>query len=139
MKYLVAPVLLASLLTGCASITSGTLQNVAVSTKTKSGVDISQANCTLKNEKGKWNVITPNTVAVHKASGDLVVECNKQGYPKGTLRAISRAGAGLAGNLLFGGVIGAAIDHSKGSAYYYPANLSVVMGESNTLDKRSSK
>jgi uncharacterized protein YceK len=134
MKYLFPSILLTSLLTGCASISSGTLQTVGVSTETASGVDITQANCTLKNEKGTWNTTTLNNVTVHKAAGDLLVECNKQGYPKGTLRAISRAGAGLAGNLLFGGPIGAVIDHSNGAAYYYPIDLSVVMGKSIVVD-----
>lgn len=139
MKYLATPILLASLLTGCASITSGTLQTVAISTKTAAGAEIKQANCTLKNEKGTWNTITPNNITVRKAAGNLLVECNKQGYPKGTLRAISRAGAGLAGNILFGGPIGMAIDHSRGVAYYYPVNLPVVMGKNITVDRNSVK
>ena len=139
MKYLIPTVLFASLLTGCASLSGGTLQTVAVSTKTATGVDVPKANCTLKNEKGTWNTTTPNNVAVHKAAGDLLVECNKQGYPNGTLRATSRAGAGLAGNLLFGGFIGAAIDHSNGAAYNYPTSLSVVMGKSIIVDKNSAK
>ncbi len=139
MKYLLTPVLLASLLTGCASITSGTVQTVAVSTKTAAGAEVKQANCTLKNEKGIWNTTTPNNITVRKAAGNLLVECNKQGYPKGTLRAISRAGAGLAGNIFFGGPIGMVIDHSRGAAYYYPANLPVVMGKSIIVDKHSAK
>jgi hypothetical protein len=32
-------------------------------------------------------------------------------------RAISRANAGMAGNIIFGGGIGAIIDHNKGTAY----------------------
>ena len=134
MKY-VAPILLTGLLTGCASLTSGTLQNIAVSTKSNTGVNIPQASCTLKNEKGNWSVVTPNTVAVHKASGSLLVECEKQGFPKGKLTAISRAGKGMVGNIIFGGIIGAGIDHSSGAAYNYPNNLSVVMGDSIIVDR----
>jgi hypothetical protein len=40
------------------------------------------------------------------------------------------------GNIIFGGGIGAIIDHSKGTGYDYPDNLPVKMGEVITVDKR---
>ena len=52
------------------------------------------------------------------------------------LRAISRAAGGMFGNIIFGGGIGAIIDHSKGTGYDYPDNLPVKMGEVITVDKR---
>lgn len=126
-------------LSGCASITSESMQPVAVTTKTLQGQNISQVSCTLRNEKGQWEVKAPNTVSVHKASGDLSVECKKAGHPDGKLKAISRAGAGMYGNILIGGGIGAIIDHNKGTAYNYPNNLPVVMGKSVIVDRRNSK
>ncbi|MFC7513877.1 hypothetical protein ACFQUU_02545 [Herbaspirillum sp. GCM10030257] len=34
------------------------------------------------------------------------------------------------GNIIFGGIIGAAVDTSSGAAYDYPTLISVIMGES---------
>lgn len=125
-------------LTGCASITSSAMQPVAVTAKDTEGNQLSQVDCSLRNEKGQWTVTAPNTVHVHKDSADLKVECNKPGQPVGKLRAISRAGAGMYGNILIGGGIGAVVDHTSGKAYNYPNNLPVVMGKVIVIDRRSS-
>jgi hypothetical protein len=53
--------------------------------------------------------------------------------------AISRANAGLAGNIIFGGGIGAIIDHNKGTAYTYPQWVRVVMGKMLTFDRSADK
>ncbi len=140
MKILLPSAVLCILtLSGCASITSDSMQPVSVTTKTLQGKNVAQVDCTLKNEKGQWKVKAPNTVSVHKAAGDLSVECKKAGLPNGTLKAISRAGAGMYGNILIGGGIGALIDHNKGTAYNYSSNLPVVMGKSVIVDRRTSK
>ncbi|PWQ96438.1 hypothetical protein DKT75_10535 [Leucothrix arctica] len=115
------------------------MQPVEVTTKTVAGQAVSDAKCTLQNEKGQWEVTTPNTVSVHKASGNLMVNCKKQGHPEGKLQAISRAGAGMYGNILVGGGIGAVIDHTSGKAYNYSSKLPVVMGKLVTVDRSTSK
>ena len=43
------------------------------------------------------------------------------------------------GNIIFGGGIGAIIDHSKGTGYNYPNDLPVKMGESITVDRREEQ
>ena len=54
-------------------------------------------------------------------------------------RAISRANAGLAGNIIFGGGIGAIIDHNKGSAYTYPTWVQLVFGKTLVFDRSAEK
>lgn len=140
MKYTIPASLLYVLtLSGCATITGDGMQSLEVTTSNLQGTAISQANCSLKNEKGEWKVTTPNTVNVHKASGNLYVECKKAGLPTGKLQAISRAGKGMYGNILIGGGVGAVIDHKSGAAYKYPSKLPVVMGKDVTVDRRHSK
>ncbi len=39
------------------------------------------------------------------------------------------------GNIIFGGGIGAIIDHSKGTGYNYPDALPVEMGRSKIVDR----
>lgn len=129
---LVAVIVMAS---GCASITSDKMQSLAVTTQTSDGKLIEKAKCSLKNDKGYWQVETPGTVAVHRSAEDIVVECKKDGSPDGIARGISRAAGGMWGNIVFGGGIGAMIDHSTGTGYNYPNDLPVKMGTSVTVDQ----
>lgn len=114
------------------------MQTVSLQARATDGQDLDKAQCTLKNDKGSWLTETPSLVAVRRSADDLVVECKKEGSADGFLRAISRAAAGLFGNIIFGGGIGAIIDHSKGTGYDYPNDLLVKMGESNMIDKRQN-
>jgi hypothetical protein len=95
-----------------------------------------EAQCRLSNDKGSWETKAPANVAVRKSGEDLEVTCKKEGLPDGILKAISRAAGSMFGNIIFGGGIGAIIDHSKGTGYDYPQRLPVKMGESVVVDKR---
>jgi hypothetical protein len=128
---LVAPVMTI----GCATITSNEIQPVSVTTKDDKGQYLEKAKCTLRNDKGAWDTESPAFVQVRRSSEDLLVECKKEGQPSGSLRAISRAAGGMWGNIIFGGGIGAIIDHSKGTGYNYPDTLLVKMGESAVVDR----
>lgn len=79
------------------------------------------------------SILTP----LHSSSDDLLVQCKKDGMADGHLRAISAVKPALFGNVLIGGGIGALVDHSTGSAYDYPDDLSVKMGERLTVDRRA--
>jgi len=96
-----------------------------VKTTTRGGDDVPDARCTLTNNKGTWYLATPGSVTVHRSYDDMNVTCSKAGY-------IANAGSvpsgtkGMAfGNLLFGGLIGAAVDMGTGSAYDYPSPITV--------------
>lgn len=128
-------VMLLALTSGCASITSSDMQNLALTVKTENDETVKDAKCTIKNDKGNWQATSPGFVDVRRSSEDLSVECKKEGLPDGLLRAISRAAGGMFGNIIFGGGIGAIIDHSRGTGYNYPDNLPVVMGKSITVDR----
>ena len=60
----------------------------------------------------------------------------KEGVTDGLLKAVSRAAGSMWGNIVFGGGIGAIIDHNKGSGYNYPDQLPVVMGKSVVVDRK---
>lgn len=136
MKYLFAVIAAAGLASGCASITGSEMQSVSVTTHTESGSSVDKAKCTLRNDKGSWETTTPAFVGVRRSSEDLTVECSREGHPPGLLRAISRAAGGMFGNIIFGGGIGAIIDHNKGTGYDYPDVLKVVFGKSTTMDRQ---
>jgi hypothetical protein len=122
--------------TGCASITNDTTNPVRFETVNAAGVEIKDADCKLENDYGVQNVKTPATVNVRRSSKDLQITCVKAGETDGRGVAISRANAGMAGNIIFGGGIGAIIDHNKGTAYTYPQWVQVAMGKLLTFDRK---
>ena len=119
-------------LTGCASITGGTQQSVSVETR-KDAVAVTGAECELTNAKGKWFIATPGSTQIQRSHDPLLITCKKPDYDVGRASVESVARAGMAGNILFGGLIGVAIDHSSGAAYDYPNLIQVAMGQSNVI------
>ena len=124
-------------MTGCASITNDTTTPVRFETYNAAGVEIKDVDCTLENDYGQQVIKTPVTANVRRSSKDLQMTCVKAGEADGRGVAISRANAGMAGNILFGGGIGAIIDHNKGTAYTYPQWVQVVMGKLTTFDRKA--
>jgi hypothetical protein len=70
---------------------------------------------------------------------NLLVNCTKEGEASGIATVISRANGGMFGNILFGGGIGAIIDHNKGTAYSYPDWIRVIMGDNLVYDRKNNK
>lgn len=122
---------------GCSTITQSESQ--ALSLTATYGSNSVEASCILKNDRGSWEARSPANVTVRKSNEDLDVTCKREGMPDGILKAISRAAGSMFGNIVFGGGIGAIIDHSKGTGYDYPNQLPVKMGESVTVDKRTEQ
>lgn len=120
---------------GCATITSSEMQSLALTAVDSENRPVEGAACTLRNDRGNWDARTPSMVSVRRSAEDLSVECRKDGQPNGILKAISRAAGGMFGNIIFGGGIGAIIDHSKGTGYNYPDALPVEMGRSVVVDR----
>ena len=131
-SVILAAVIAVASLTGCASIVSGTSQVVSVETLHTSG-PIAGASCKLENDKGVYYVTTPGTVTVHRAYGDMNVKCEKTEMPAGMAVVKSATKGMMAGNILFGGFIGAGVDAASGAAYDYPTLFQVMMGETSYL------
>ena len=136
LTYLV--VLIAMSAGGCATITSSDYQPISVTTFDSHGERLEKVRCVLQNDKGNWEVQAPGFAQVHRSSEDLLVQCKKDGQPDGSARAISRVGAGMFGNIIFGGGVGAIIDHTKGTAYNYPEALNIRMGSMAIFDRQDS-
>lgn len=126
-KFLTATAL-AMLATGCSSITGTTGQSVSLQTRDKAGAEVPGASCELSNNKGKWFVTTPGSVQVRRSNDDMIVQCNKQGFESGQGSVVSETKGSMFGNIIFGGGIGAVIDHNSGAAYEYPTLIQIVMG-----------
>lgn len=116
------------LATGCASIVGGSNQSLSVETRNK-GVMVAGAYCKLNNDKGTWYVTTPGSVTVHRSYNDMTVSCEKKPMTPAVMTVKSSTKGMLAGNILFGGPIGAGVDVATGAAYDYPALITVDFGQ----------
>jgi hypothetical protein len=122
--YFVISALLA--LTGCASVTGSKMQPVSVQT-VQDGKEVSGAACTLTNDVGKWFVTTPGSVTINKSTGDLTVECKKEGNLAGHEMVVSKANGSVWGNIILGGGIGYIVDRNTGAGFDYPNSITVFL------------
>lgn len=110
------------LLGGCATITRGTTQAVAVDTPGVVG-----AVCTVTTTVGPQTVSTPGVFQLAKNSASLPVRCTKACYQDGGGILGSTFEAMTAGNLIVGGVIGIGVDAMSGAINKYPDAISIPM------------
>lgn len=123
---------LALMSVGCASITGSTDQTISVEARSTTG-QVAGAVCELDNDKGKWFVTSPGSTRISRSNEDLIVTCRKDDLSPGIVTVESRTKGSMAGNILFGGIIGAVIDHNSGAAYQYPTLVQVLMGQVSDL------
>jgi hypothetical protein len=124
---------------GCASVTNDSTHPMKVETKNAAGQLVAGAECKLTNDYGAFSVKSGDTALVRRSSKDLDILCKHPENPEATARAISRANAGMFGNIIFGGGIGAIIDHNKGTAYTYPTWVQLVFGKTLVFDRTAEK
>jgi uncharacterized protein YceK len=126
-------------MSGCASVMNDTTQPVKLETAKADGTLVAGADCKWTNDYGTVSGRSGETVQVRRSGKDMDISCKQADNPEATARAISRANAGLAGNILIGGGIGAIIDHTKGTAYTYPTWIRLVFGKSLVFDRSAEK
>jgi len=119
---------------GCASITGSPNQSVSVQTREQTGAEVVGASCELTNDVGKWFVTTPGSVGIHKSNKDLQVSCKKSGFEPGRAAVVSDTKGAIFGNIIFGGGVGAIIDHNSGAAYEYPTVIDILMGSFTKIE-----
>lgn len=121
MKKIALAILASVALSACSTIVEGTTQNVTVMT------DPAGASCSLKNGNGVVAIVnpTPGSVQLGKSREDIAVLCDKEGY-QSTAGTLASSFEGMTfGNIIFGGIVGVAIDASSGAMNKYPANVVV--------------
>ncbi|MGI4850751.1 MAG: hypothetical protein ACRYGR_02275 [Janthinobacterium lividum] len=135
MHPIVTFTVLSTILCGCASIVNETTHPIKIETKTVEGETIKGARCTLSNNYGKAHFLSGETTSVRRSGEDLDINCQYPSKPDANGRIISRANQGMAGNILFGGGVGAIIDHNKGTAYTYPSWIQLIYGKTLVFDR----
>ena len=129
----------AVLATGCASVVNDSTHPIKVETKTASGTVVSGADCKLTNDYGSVSMKSGDTTQIRRSSKDLDIVCRHPENADANGRAVSRANAGMWGNIILGGGVGAIIDHNKGTAYTYPTWLQLEFGKTLVFDRDAEK
>jgi hypothetical protein len=121
-KLLIAPVLV-SFLSGCASLLSEDVQELRVTLLCKQRpVAVS---CTATNNLGRWQFSSPGTVLVLSDNSLLDITCRGNSTPRFTVVVPPVPSWTMAGTLLAGGLVGAAVDAYTGVGLKYPENIDI--------------
>ncbi|MBX3611858.1 MAG: hypothetical protein KF871_18345 [Hydrogenophaga sp.] len=126
----------AALLAGCASFVNDDTHPLRIELAQADGRLVDGAPCTLIRGAQQIQVWSGETMPALRGRDDIHVTCRANGQSEATGTLISRANVGLAGNIFFGGGVGAIVDHSNARAYTYPTWVRLVVGETRVYDRR---
>ncbi|WPZ34821.1 hypothetical protein T8K17_01485 [Thalassobaculum sp. OXR-137] len=110
-------------LSACATITKGADQTVTIQT------DPAGAVCRMEREGMTIAVVnpTPGTVQIDKSKNAVVVKCSADGHQDTFATLASEFQDMTVGNVVFGGLIGLAIDASSGAMNQYPSEITLLL------------
>ena len=112
--------LTALILSGCASITQGTDDSIFVDISNCS----EKVNCSATNKKGTWEFTAPGSIRFTKSDDSLHITCEDGDY-MASATVTPTSGDMVWGNLLIGGIIGAAADASSDAHWTTPDSVSI--------------
>ena len=112
-----------SLLSGCATLLDEGTQEVNV--RLFCAEKQLLATCSLKNDKGRWLVSTPGKVTITNDNSLLEISCKGQYVPSFSVTALPMPTMSMFGNVLLGGVLGAAVDVYNNTGLKYPENIDI--------------
>lgn len=116
------------LLTGCATIFTGTTQNINVQAlNTNNNSIIPGATCVITDGKGRTYPISsnPGSTVISKGQGALSVRCMKAGYRQKEIGVGQDFNAWTIVNVLFWP--GFIVDAATGAIQKYPSYITVLM------------
>lgn len=120
---LAVAVMAVAALSGCATITKSSSQTVTIDTRPPG------ATCALARGGKRFAVVnpTPGSISVDKSSDAISVSCTMDGYLEtaGTLESSFQAMT--FGNILFGGLIGVAVDAASGAMHEYTPLITITL------------
>ena len=107
----------------CATIVEGDDQTVSVITAPP------EASCELTRGGTAVAFVnpTPGSVVLEKSNDNISVLCKKMGHFDGAGTLASSFQGMTFGNIIFGGLIGVAVDAASGAMHEYPASIMVVL------------
>jgi hypothetical protein len=111
-------------LTGCASMLNDDTQELSVRLMCKNKPIL--ATCFAENDKGRWVFSAPGLVRVKNDYSALSISCRGQYLERFTVSTPALPSLAMAGNLLVGGLVGAAVDMYNATGLKYPENIDIT-------------
>ncbi|CCQ73432.1 hypothetical protein [Magnetospira sp. QH-2] len=108
---------------GCASIVSDNDSTTYIRSKP------AQAACDLSGHNFQRSIVTPSSVTMPANAAPVTIACQADGYQMTTAQLDTSMDGWIFGNLIFGGIIGAAIDLGRGAGQIYPTEFDVALHE----------
>jgi hypothetical protein len=112
------------ILSGCASVLHGDVQQVQVTVLCKDRP--LPAACAAQNAKGTWHFQAPAVIEVNKDLTSLQIACKSLYFPEITATVPSRLNLSVAGNLLVGGLVGIGVDVYRGAGFAYNPDVRIA-------------
>jgi hypothetical protein len=112
------------LLCSCATVVSGTSQDVAVETEPQG------ARCTFsRGAEGDLGSIGPTPGKLHltRRKEAVTITCTRDGFEPSVETVESIFTGATVGNILLGGIVGAAVDAASGANNWYPDRVIIPM------------
>ncbi len=111
------------MLSACATIVEGTDQTVSIITYPP------EASCKLLRGGEVLAFVnpTPGTVSLEKSADDITVHCAKDDHFDSVETLTSSLQGMTFGNIIFGGIVGVAVDASSGAMHEYDKSISVIL------------
>lgn len=117
-----------TLLSGCATVLTGTSQNITLQAiNAKTNEPLEDVVCTIRDSNGMIYAVpsNPGTVNINKGRGGLIPQCKKDGYKQLSYGVGDSFNAITIVNVLFWP--GFLVDAATGSLNKYPSHISVMM------------
>jgi hypothetical protein len=112
-----------SMLSGCATLMEEDKQEVNIRLFCADKQLL--ATCSLKNGRGRWLVSAPGKVTITNDNTPLEISCKGQYVPGFTVSALPMPSISMFGNVLFGGVLGTAVDVYNNTGMKYPESIDI--------------
>lgn len=119
-RLIVSCILLLSL-PACASIVSDNDSTTYIGTEPEG------ARCELHGQDFKRVITAPNSITLPAEAAPITVACGADGYRITTAELDTSMDGWIIGNLLFGGIIGVAIDAARGAGQKYPSQVTIIL------------
>ena len=119
-KIVIAILGILFLISGCASITRGTKESINVETANCG----KPTQCTASNKKGTWEFTAPGSVTVKRSDEGLKIRC-KDGDEYVIRSVTPNREEMIWGNVLFGGIIGGAVDANSDAHWELPETITI--------------
>ena len=118
-----AVVLMLGALSACATVTTGSSDNVTVET------DPVGAACEFRRGGELVGAVnpTPGSVSISKSTSDMVLTCKRAGYFDSSEDVSAEFQGMTLGNLILGGLVGIAVDAASGAMGNYPDSVQVSL------------